>query len=154
MPQSLAIGAFVLGAVLLLIALLGGGFKIFGAEVSTGGTGKVGRVLAFVIGLALLGVGFSYQDPKPQTPEPVKPAPFQPVPQPVPQPMPTPIPTPMPAPVAVGFPSGYGMQVCGCWGVNPAPIAPEARCQSGRVRLNACPGGCPTGGVPYAYVCQ
>lgn len=53
-----------------------------------------------------------------------------------------------------GFPSGHGMQICGCWGFNPPPIAAEARCQSGRVRLNICPGFCPTGGSPYAYVCQ
>jgi hypothetical protein len=53
-----------------------------------------------------------------------------------------------------GFPSGYGMKVCGCWGYNPAPIEPEPRCQSGNVRINACPGFCPTGGSPYAYICQ
>jgi hypothetical protein len=33
MPENLKIGAFVFGAILVLIALLGGNFKIFGAEV-------------------------------------------------------------------------------------------------------------------------
>lgn len=58
MPQTLAIGAFVLGAVLLLIAVLKGGFKIFGAEVSSSaGTG--GRLVAGVLGLVLIVVGFA-----------------------------------------------------------------------------------------------
>jgi hypothetical protein len=43
MPENLAIGAFVLGSVLLLVSLLSGGFKLFGAEVS-GTTGRIGRV--------------------------------------------------------------------------------------------------------------
>lgn len=55
---------------------------------------------------------------------------------------------------AAGFPSGFGMLVCGCYGFNPPRLAPEPRCQSGRVSLNICPGACPTGGYPYAYVCQ
>ena len=53
-----------------------------------------------------------------------------------------------------GLPSGFGMQVCGCWGYNPPLVAPEPRCQSGSVRLNVCPGICSGGGSPYAYVCQ
>lgn len=53
-----------------------------------------------------------------------------------------------------GFPSGYGMQACGCWGPNAMPAAPETRCQSQSVRINWCPGACPMGGSPYAYVCQ
>lgn len=60
-----------------------------------------------------------------------------------------------PPPIAAGgFPSGFGMQVCGCWGFNPPPVAPEPRCASGAVRINACPGFCPGGGSPYAYICQ
>lgn len=58
MPGTLSIGAFVLGAVLLLVSLLSGGFKIFGAEVS-GGTSTSARVIAFVLGLAFIGVGFA-----------------------------------------------------------------------------------------------
>jgi hypothetical protein len=61
---------------------------------------------------------------------------------------------PVPPPRPTGFPSGHGMQTCGCWGFNPAPVAAEPRCQSGSVRINICPGFCPTGGSPYAYVCQ
>lgn len=52
------------------------------------------------------------------------------------------------------FPSGYGMQVCGCWGFNPMPVLSEPRCASGAVRTNMCAGFCPGGGSPYAYVCQ
>ena len=154
MPQSLAIGAFVLGAVLLLISLLSGGFKIFGAEVS-GTTGITGRVVAFVIGVILLIIGFSYKEsedgkpsPLPQPPSvntPFQPRNLQP---------PSTASTIQPSTPSVGFPPGYGMQICGCWGFNPPLTAPEQRCQSGYVRLNSCPGFCPTGGIPYAYVCQ
>lgn len=73
MPQTLAIGAFVLGAVFLLIAVLKGGFKIFGAEVSSSaGTG--GRLVAGVLGLVLIVVGFSlgHSDPAAQPADTVK----------------------------------------------------------------------------------
>ena len=53
-----------------------------------------------------------------------------------------------------GFPSGFGMQVCGCWGTSPPTSVSEPRCSRGAVRINACPGFCPAGGNPYAYVCQ
>jgi len=57
MPQSITIAAFVLGAVLLLIAILhGGGFKIFGAEVD-GSPGRFGRVFSGLLGVILIGVG-------------------------------------------------------------------------------------------------
>ena len=56
MPQTLAIGIFVLGAVMLLLALVSGGFKIFGSEMP-GVASRSARVLAFVIGVVL--VGFS-----------------------------------------------------------------------------------------------
>lgn len=45
MPTSVTIGAFVLAAVLLLVGLVGGRFKLFGAEVS-GEAGRAGRILA------------------------------------------------------------------------------------------------------------
>jgi hypothetical protein len=45
MPETLQIGEFVLGAVLLLVGLFGGNFKIFGAEIS-GTAGKFGRTIA------------------------------------------------------------------------------------------------------------
>ena len=53
MPQDITIAAFILGAVLLLIALLGGGFKIFGAEI-TGRVGHRGRQIAGVLAMILL----------------------------------------------------------------------------------------------------
>lgn len=52
-----------------------------------------------------------------------------------------------------GFPSGFGMLVCGCYGNGPL-TANEPRCMSGAVRVNICPGVCPMGGSPYAYVCR
>jgi hypothetical protein len=56
MPQSITIAAFVLGAVLLLIGLLGGGFKIFGAEVS-GNAGQGPRVAAGGLGALFIAIG-------------------------------------------------------------------------------------------------
>ena len=56
MPESIETGAFVFGAVLVLLALVSGGFKIFGAEIP-GTAGKLGRVIAFLLGLVLIGVG-------------------------------------------------------------------------------------------------
>lgn len=50
MPGNLSIALFVVGAILLLIALLGGQFKLFGAEVS----GTVGRASRWMSGLAAL----------------------------------------------------------------------------------------------------
>lgn len=134
MPESLALGAFVLGAVLLLLSLINGGFKIFGAEVS-GTTGTAGRLVAFVAGLIFLIVGFSYTAEPSSTPLP-----------------PPPVIPPSPP---VAFPSGHFMQGCGCWGgPSPVLIAFEPRCQSGQVRLDWCTSACMSGGVQYAYVCQ
>jgi len=56
MPQNITTAAFVLGAVLLLISLLGGGFKIFGAEVRSSVSGW-GRVTSFILGVFFLIVG-------------------------------------------------------------------------------------------------
>ncbi|WP_312070085.1 eCIS core domain-containing protein [Lelliottia nimipressuralis] len=61
---------------------------------------------------------------------------------------------PVPPPVQVGLPSGSGMQVCGCWGPNPATFANEPKCSSGQVRINVCAGQCAPGHPPYAYVCN
>ena len=55
--------------------------------------------------------------------------------------------------VQPGFPSGFGMQVCGCYGNGPI-TANEPRCASGTVRINVCLGICPMGGNPYAYICK
>ena len=54
MPQTLTIGIFVLGAVMLLLALVSGGFKIFGSEIP-GVASRSARIIAFVIGAVLLG---------------------------------------------------------------------------------------------------
>jgi hypothetical protein len=64
----------------------------------------------------------------------------------------SPGPGPMPPPPRPGFPTGYPMLGCGCWGP-PAPSAPELRCSSGFVRPIACAGFCPAGGSPYGWAC-
>lgn len=52
------------------------------------------------------------------------------------------------------FTYGYGIKPCGCWEGNPPPIAPDPRCQSGRVFMALCPGYCTNGVVPHGYLCQ
>jgi hypothetical protein len=56
MPENLTLAAFVFGAVLTLLSLVGGGFKLFGAEVP-GTAGTLGRLVAFVLGGVLITVG-------------------------------------------------------------------------------------------------
>ncbi len=46
MPHTVAIGALVLGAVLILIAVAGGRFRIFGVEIR-GTVGRTGRAGIF-----------------------------------------------------------------------------------------------------------
>ena len=48
MPENITIGAFVFGAISVLIALLGGRFKIFGAEAPR----VARRTVRWVAGLA------------------------------------------------------------------------------------------------------
>jgi len=55
MPSNLAIAAFVFGAILLLIAILGGRFGIFGAEVR-GTASRASRAVSAVLGVALIGL--------------------------------------------------------------------------------------------------
>jgi hypothetical protein len=55
-PESITIAAFVFGAVLLLVAIVGGPFKIFGAEIS-GKAGGFGRSFAGLLGVVLVFVG-------------------------------------------------------------------------------------------------
>ncbi|MDB5480871.1 MAG: sulfurtransferase [Caulobacteraceae bacterium] len=69
MPQTLIIGIFVLGAVMLLLALVSGGFKIFGSELP-GVAGRSGRIIAFAIGVVL--VGFSLFHFRDEPPAPAK----------------------------------------------------------------------------------
>lgn len=54
MPQSIAIGLLVLGGVLLLVAITGGNFKIFGAEVDSPVSSTPVRLLAGVLGVAFI----------------------------------------------------------------------------------------------------
>jgi hypothetical protein len=54
MPQTLVIALMVLGAVLLLIAITGGQFKIFVAEVDTPVSSKPLRFTAGILGLAFI----------------------------------------------------------------------------------------------------
>jgi hypothetical protein len=54
----------------------------------------------------------------------------------------------------VGFPPGFAMTACGCWGPTPPLAAPEPRCASQAVQIAACPAFCPTGGQAYGYVCN
>ena len=54
MPDNLGIGFFVLGAVLILIALVGGKFKIFIAEISPAVTSPFIRIIAFALGVTFI----------------------------------------------------------------------------------------------------
>jgi hypothetical protein len=54
MPENIRIGAFVLGGIFLLIAILGGNFKIFGAEVASTVSNRSLRFVAFILGTILL----------------------------------------------------------------------------------------------------
>jgi hypothetical protein len=61
MPESLTIAVFVFGAVLMLLSLVRGGFKLFGAEVP-GTAGTLGRTVAFALGGVLITVGLLRED--------------------------------------------------------------------------------------------
>lgn len=54
MPQSIMIGLLVLGGVLLLIAITGGNFKIFDAEVDSPVKSAPVRILSGALGLAFI----------------------------------------------------------------------------------------------------
>jgi hypothetical protein len=56
MPANIALGAFIVGAILLLLAVSHGGFKIFGAEMS-GAEGRAPRIVAGLCGALLIGFG-------------------------------------------------------------------------------------------------
>jgi hypothetical protein len=88
MPETLGIGLFVLGAVLILIALVGGKFKIFVAEVSPSVTNPFIRVLAFGLGVtfiflalnpAMISIALAKST---DAPSPVPPEPSPPIAQP------------------------------------------------------------------------
>ena len=54
MPQNIAIGVLVLGGILVLIAILGGNFKLFGAEVAATVSNPFLRFVAFLFGTVLI----------------------------------------------------------------------------------------------------
>jgi len=51
MPENLVIGLFVFGAVLILISLVGGRFKIFSVAVSSNISSPFIRIIAFILGI-------------------------------------------------------------------------------------------------------
>ena len=63
MPDSIATAVFIFSAVLILIALLGGKFKIFGSEVSDSVSNPIIRFVAFALGAFLLVVALGIQAP-------------------------------------------------------------------------------------------
>ena len=55
MPQNITLAAFLLGAVLILLAISAGNFRIFGVEMS-GANGTWSRLVAGIVGLAVLSI--------------------------------------------------------------------------------------------------
>lgn len=66
MPASLSIAIFIFGAVLLLIGLLGGAFKLFGTEV-TGTVGPCVRIAALILGGGFIAWGLAIEHHSPAT---------------------------------------------------------------------------------------
>lgn len=54
MPDGLEIGLLVLSGVFILIGLVGGSFKLFGAEVASSTSNLFVRLISFLIGASLL----------------------------------------------------------------------------------------------------
>jgi len=65
MPQSLSIAALVLGGVLLLVAITGGKFKIFAAEVDSPVSSKPVRLISGLIGIILVVAALTIRTPAP-----------------------------------------------------------------------------------------
>jgi hypothetical protein len=63
MPQSISIAVLVLGGVLLLVAITGGKFKIFEAEIDSAVSSKLVRLISGAIGLILITVALSLGSP-------------------------------------------------------------------------------------------
>lgn len=62
-----------------------------------------------------------------------------------------------PAPTPSGFPAGWQLGQCGCWGfVNLNTVAPAPMCLSGRMVPQMCGpfGQCMGGGAPWVNTCQ
>lgn len=56
MPATIPVGAFIFGAILILIAIVGGGFEIFDVKIS-GTVGKTGRFIAGLLGAIFIVLG-------------------------------------------------------------------------------------------------
>jgi hypothetical protein len=83
MPQNIIVAAFIFGAVLVLIALVGGGFKLFGVEIPAI-TGSLVRIVAGVAGTSLIFIGIYgdfYKTPKSPEPTSQLPPPTQGIPE-------------------------------------------------------------------------
>jgi hypothetical protein len=76
MPQSISIAVLVLGGVLLLVAITGGKFKIFGAEVDSAVSSRLVRLISGTIGIILVTVALTIRasgpapSPAPQASKP------------------------------------------------------------------------------------
>lgn len=116
MPQNLSIAVFVLGAVLLLLSLVSGGFKIFGSEVP-GAANRAARVVAFVIGLFLIGFAlWHYNDAQKDVPKPVTASAPSPATSPAPDvgpPLGSSAPQPKSSPTGAGLNDAEARQVYG-----------------------------------------
>lgn len=55
MPTDIRTGAFVLGAVLLLVALFGGGIEAFGVKIPS--VSKIIRIIAGIVGIMFVAIG-------------------------------------------------------------------------------------------------
>jgi predicted phage tail protein len=103
MQENLQIAAFVFGAILVLIALLGGNFKLFGAEVAATVSNRLLRFVAFALGAALLFITISQSLTPTPTPTSSFPTPTPTPTSSFPTPTPTPtssFPTPTPTPTS------------------------------------------------------
>lgn len=56
MPSSIQIAAFIFGSVLLLLALVGGNIKIFGAEIPDRASKPI-RIFSGILGMLFIGIG-------------------------------------------------------------------------------------------------
>jgi hypothetical protein len=89
MPENLKIGTFVFGAILVLIAILGGNFKLFGAEVAATISNRFLRFVAFALGTTFLVVALHSPNPRsgisvvstPPSPQPIQSSSSSPSPQ-------------------------------------------------------------------------
>ncbi len=68
MPSTISIALIVLGAVLILVSIVGGKFKIFGAEIDDETTSRTGRIIAMVLGLIFVAAAIIMDVSNPSNP--------------------------------------------------------------------------------------